>query len=65
MDGSRQAPLSMGILQAKRLEWVAMPSSRGSSQTKGQMQISYIAGKPPGKSPVVNKELFTSEYRNA
>ena len=26
-----QAPLSMGILQAKILEWVAMPSSRGSS----------------------------------
>ena len=27
-----QAPLSMGILQARVLEWVAMPSSRGSSQ---------------------------------
>ena len=26
-----QAPLSMGILQARILEWVAMPSSRGSS----------------------------------
>ena len=24
----RQAPLSMGILQARILEWVAMPSSR-------------------------------------
>ena len=24
-----QAPLSMGILQARILEWVAMPSSRG------------------------------------
>ena len=24
-----QAPLSMGILQARVLEWVAMPSSRG------------------------------------
>ena len=29
-----QAPLSMGILQARTLEWVAMPSSRGSSQPK-------------------------------
>ena len=29
---AHQAPLSMGILQARTLEWVAMPSSRGSSQ---------------------------------
>ena len=27
-----QAPLSMGILQVRILEWIAMPSSRGSSQ---------------------------------
>ena len=26
-----QAPLSVGILQARILEWVAMPTSRGSS----------------------------------
>ena len=31
---TRQAPLSMGILQARILEWVAMPSSRGSSQSR-------------------------------
>ena len=31
---AHQAPLSMGILQARILEWVAMPS-RGSSQPKG------------------------------
>ena len=31
---SHQAPLSMGILQARILEWVAMPSSRGSSQNR-------------------------------
>ena len=29
-----QAPLSMGILQARKLEWVAMPSSRASSQPR-------------------------------
>ena len=29
-----QAPLSMGILQARILEWIAMPSSRGSSQPR-------------------------------
>ena len=28
---ARQAPLSMGILQARTLEWLAMSSSRGSS----------------------------------
>ena len=28
---ARQTRLSMGILQARILEWVAMPSSRGSS----------------------------------
>ena len=28
---AHQAPLSMGILQARTLDWVAMPSSRGSS----------------------------------
>ena len=28
---ARQAPLSMGTLQARLLEWVVMPSSRGSS----------------------------------
>ena len=31
MDYSPPAPLSMGILQARILECVAMPSSRGSS----------------------------------
>ena len=34
MDCSHQAPLSMGLLQARILEWVAMPSSRGSSQPR-------------------------------
>ena len=34
----------MGILQAKILEWVAMPSSRGSSQPRDQTQVSHIAG---------------------
>ena len=35
-----QAPLFMGILQARMLEWVAMPSSRGSSQSRDQTQVS-------------------------
>ena len=39
-----QAPLSEGILQAIILEWVAMPSSRGSSQPRGRTQVSRLAG---------------------
>ena len=36
---SYQVPLSMGILQARILLWVAMPSSRGSAQPRDQTQI--------------------------
>ena len=38
-----QAPLSMGILQARILEWVAMPSSRGSSQPRDGTYVSYVS----------------------
>ena len=40
---ARQAPLPMGILQARMLEWIAMPSSRGSSQSREQTQVSYVS----------------------
>ena len=33
-----------GILQARILEWVARPSSRGSSQLRDQTWVSCIAG---------------------
>ena len=33
-----------GILQARILEWVAMPSSRWPSQPRNLTQVSYIAG---------------------
>ena len=32
-----------GILQARTLEWVAMPSSRGSSLSRDQTCISYVS----------------------
>ena len=32
-----------GILQARILEWVAFPFSRGSSQCSNQIRVSYIA----------------------
>ena len=35
-----------GILQAKILEWVAFPFSRGSSQPTDPTQVSSIAGRP-------------------
>ena len=35
----------MGILQARIREWVAMTSSRGSSQPRDQTQVSCIAGR--------------------
>ena len=41
---ARQVPLSMRILQARILEWVDIPSSRGSSQPKDRTQVSLIAG---------------------
>ena len=34
-----------GILQARILEWVAFPFSVGSSQLRGQTQVSHIAGR--------------------
>ena len=39
-----QAPLFMEIVQARILEWVAIPSSRGSSQHRDLTQVSCIVG---------------------
>ena len=40
---SYQTPLSMGILQQRILEWVAMHTSRGFSQPKDQSRVSCIS----------------------
>ena len=45
MDGNSLGSSVPGILQARILEWVAVPFSRGSSQPKDQIcvsQVSYI-----------------------
>ena len=42
---AHRAPLSMGILQARILEWVVSPSSRGSSQPRNWMGISCTASR--------------------
>ena len=33
-----------GILQARKLEWVAFPFSRGASQPRDETPVSHIAG---------------------
>ena len=52
-DCSHQPLLSMGILQQGILEWVATPSSRGSSQPRNWTQVSCtkadsLPSEPPG-----------------
>ena len=44
LHAAHQAPLSVGILQERILEWVAMPSSRWSSQPRDWTQVPPIAG---------------------
>ena len=51
---ARPSLLSMGILQARILEWVAMPSSRGLSNPgieprSPALQADSILSEPPGK----------------
>ena len=41
MDWSLTGSSVHGIIQARMLEWVAMLSSRGSSQPRDQTHISY------------------------
>ena len=65
-----QAPLSMGILQAGVLEWVAIPLFRGSSQCKGQTWIYCVSctvgrsftTEPPGKPMLFIYEYYTQYY---
>ena len=38
-----QTPLSMGFFQAGILEWVAIPSSRGSSQPRDRTRVSWVS----------------------
>ena len=54
MDGSPPGSSVHGILQARILEWIAQPSSRGSSQPRNSTCVSCTTGrfftaKPPGK----------------
>ena len=53
LDCSLPGPFVHGILQARILEWVAMPSSRGSSQPRDQTHISCVS--------CIGGEFFTIE----
>ena len=44
MDSSVSASSVHGILQARILEWVSIPFSRGSSQPRDQTWVSCVAG---------------------
>ena len=59
--GPRQAPLH-GILQARILDWVAMPFSRGSSQPRGQTQVSRIVDSLLSEGP--RKPMNTGALRS-
>ena len=43
MDSSLPGSSVHGILQAKILEWVAMPSSRASFQLRDRTHVSYVS----------------------
>ena len=45
IDCSRPGSSVRGILQTRILEWVAMPTSRGSSLLRNQTPISCTAGR--------------------
>ena len=45
MDCSPPVSSVQGILQARLLEWVAIPFSRGSSQPRDRTQVSWTAGR--------------------
>ena len=45
IDCCPRALLSMGILQTRILQWVAISFSRGFSQPRGRTQVSHIAGR--------------------
>ena len=59
---AHQAPLFIGILQARILEWFVMPSSRGSSQPRDQSCISYSSCVDKWVLITVGHGLFSSPH---
>ena len=50
------------ILQARILEWVAFPFSRGSSQPRDQTQVSHIASRFFSSGPTREDQEYWSAY---
>ena len=55
---AHQAPLSMRILQARILEWVAYPFSRGSSWPRNRTWVSCIAVRLSAELPATIMSLI-------
>ena len=58
-DCSPQGSSVHGILQGRRLEWVPMPSSKGSSQLRiepksSALQADFLHSEPPGETQVLS-----------
>ena len=51
---AHQTPLIHGILQARVLEWVAVPSSRGSSRPRDWTPVSYVSCIQVGSLPLAS-----------
>ena len=66
MDCSPPGSSVHGILQARVLEWVAIPSSRGSSWPRDRIWVSWIAvdslPSEPLRKPQYTKWYYTSTY---
>ena len=61
-----------GILQARILEWVAIPVSWGSSQPRDRTQVSYVCitgqfftTEPPGKPIYLIRNLYSKYVKNS
>ena len=58
-----------GVLQARILEWIAIPFSRGSSQPRDRTQVSCIAGRvftlsAPREAQEAGKDLLLAASKN-
>ena len=55
------AKIMLKILQARILEWVAVPFSRGSSHPRDSTQVSCIAGRFFSSSPALQADSLPAE----
>ena len=64
MDSSPSASYFRGIFEARILEWIAMPSSRGSSRPRDQIWVSCIAGRFLTTEPLEKPDLMPSTNKH-